>query len=201
VFEFFRIVLPYRWSLLGPQHELAMEVLALRHQITVLKRRTHKPKLHLWDRCVWMILKIVWPNWRTPLMIIRPETVIGWQRARFRMLWRWKSADSDETGHLSRSMSDNVPMKPGSNRSKATLRVFDKGVSGLSQCFHVKWDRCLEDSDQKLLEELAAVPLAKIVSIPVPRQREHASKPSTPGRVSLPARNAEVEVRFKEVTL
>jgi hypothetical protein len=46
-------------------------------------------------------------------------------------------ADSDETGHLFRSMSDNVPMKPDSNRSEATLRVIDKGVSGLSQGFHV----------------------------------------------------------------
>jgi hypothetical protein len=64
-----------------------------------------------------------------------------------------------------------------------------------------KWDRCLEDSEQKLFEELAATPLAQTVSIPVPRQREHASKPSKPGRASLPARNAEVEVRFKEVTL
>ena len=46
-------------------------------------------------------------------------------------------ADSDETGHLFRSMSDSGPMKPDSNRSEATLRVFDKGVSGLSQGFHV----------------------------------------------------------------
>jgi hypothetical protein len=51
-------------------------------------------------------------------------------------LWH-QSADSDETGHLFRSMSDNVPMKPDSNRSEATLRVIDKGVSGLSQGFHV----------------------------------------------------------------
>jgi hypothetical protein len=47
MFELLRIVLIYPWSLLRPQHELAMEVLALRHQITVLKRRTHRPKLHL----------------------------------------------------------------------------------------------------------------------------------------------------------
>jgi hypothetical protein len=64
-----------------------------------------------------------------------------------------------------------------------------------------KWDRCLEGSDQKLFEELAATPCAKTVSIPVPRQREHAAKPSTPGRPALAARSAEVEVRFKEVTL
>jgi len=45
-------------------------------------------------------------------------------------------AYSDETGHLFRSMSDSVPMKPDSNRSEATLRVSDKEVSGLSQGFH-----------------------------------------------------------------
>lgn len=63
------------------------------------------------------------------------------------------------------------------------------------------WDRCLEGSDQKLFEELAAAPLAKTVSIPVPRQREHRAKPSAPGRPALPARCAKVQVRFKEVTL
>ena len=62
-------------------------------------------------------------------------------------------------------------------------------------------DRCLEGSDRKLFAELAAMPRAKVVSIPVPRQREHLAKPSTPGRPGLPAREAKVEVRFKEVTL
>jgi hypothetical protein len=64
-----------------------------------------------------------------------------------------------------------------------------------------KWDRCLEGSDQKLFAELAAAPLAQRVSIPVPRQREHPAKPSTPGRPALAARSAKVEVRFQEVTL
>lgn len=91
MFEFLQMVLIYPLSLLRPQHELAMEVLALRHQIMVLKRPTQRPKLRLWDRYLWMILQRVWPNWRTPLMIFRPETVIGWQRAGFRMFWRWKS--------------------------------------------------------------------------------------------------------------
>ena len=64
-----------------------------------------------------------------------------------------------------------------------------------------KWDRCLEGSDQKLFAELAAAPLAKRLTLPVPRQREHPAKPSTPGRPALAARKARVEVRFKEVTL
>ena len=75
-----------------------MEVLALRHQITVLKRRRLKPKLCPWDRCLWMMLKRVWPNWRTSLMIFRPETIIGWQRAGWRMFWRWKSRQRGRSG-------------------------------------------------------------------------------------------------------
>jgi len=64
-----------------------------------------------------------------------------------------------------------------------------------------KTDRCLEGTDQKLFPELAAAPLAKRVSLSVPRQREHLSTPSAPGRPGLQAREARVEVRFKEVTL
>jgi len=64
-----------------------------------------------------------------------------------------------------------------------------------------KNDRCLEATERKLFEDLAAAPLAKRVSITVPRQREHLSKPSTPGRPGLPAREAQVEIRFKQVTL
>ena len=62
-----------------------------------------------------------------------------------------------------------------------------------------KTDRCLEGTDQKLFAELAAAPLAKRVSISVPRQREHLSLPSAPGRPALQAREARVEIRFKEV--
>ena len=64
-----------------------------------------------------------------------------------------------------------------------------------------KNDRCLEATERKLFEDLAAAPLAKRVSITVPRQREHLSKPSTPGRPGLPAREAQVQIRFKQVTL
>jgi hypothetical protein len=64
-----------------------------------------------------------------------------------------------------------------------------------------KTDRCLEGTEQKLFAELAAAPLAKKVSICVPRQREHLSLPSVPGRPALQAREARVEIRFKEVTL
>src|SRR6266581_2718828 len=88
---FLWIALPYPFSFFRPRQDLALEVLALRHQLMVLKRQTGRPKLGRSDRYLWMLLMRVWPNWRTALLIVRPETLIGWQRAGFRMFWRWKS--------------------------------------------------------------------------------------------------------------
>jgi hypothetical protein len=90
----FAIVLALLRCLLSwvrPKHELALENLALRHQIAVLHRGVHRPRLQGKDRLFWVVLKKWWPNWRTALILFQPETVIGWQRAGFRMFWRWKS--------------------------------------------------------------------------------------------------------------
>lgn len=64
-----------------------------------------------------------------------------------------------------------------------------------------KHDRKLAGTDAKLFAELAGAPLAATVKIAVPRQREHLGKPSAPGRPGLAAREAEVELRYKEVAL
>jgi alpha-L-fucosidase len=38
-----------------------------------------------------MVLRRTWSRWRDALAIVRPETVVGWHRAGFRLYWRWKS--------------------------------------------------------------------------------------------------------------
>ncbi len=69
-----------------------LEILALRHQLAVLKRRTKKrPSLRTADRLLWVMLSRVWAQWRSALVIVKPETVIAWQRKGFRLYWRWKS--------------------------------------------------------------------------------------------------------------
>jgi putative transposase len=30
-------------------------------------------------------------DWRSALVVVRPETLIRWHRTGFRLLWRWKS--------------------------------------------------------------------------------------------------------------
>jgi putative transposase len=69
-----------------------IEILALRHQLAVLQRRTsRRPSLRTADRLLWVMLLRVWSQWRSALVIVKPETVIGWQRKGFRLYWRWKS--------------------------------------------------------------------------------------------------------------
>ncbi len=70
---------------------LQLEVLALRHQINVLKRSAPKRlPLTRSDRLFWAWLSRTWFGWRSVLVIVKPETVIGWHRKGFRLFWTWK---------------------------------------------------------------------------------------------------------------
>src|SRR5215472_8222008 len=69
---------------------LQLENLALRHQLGVLRRSVKRPKLTSADRLLWTWLCAVWSDWRSTLVIVKPETVIGWHRRGFRLFWRWK---------------------------------------------------------------------------------------------------------------
>ena len=72
-------------SSLKSQGELALENLALRQQLAVLKRKTKRPKLRKVDRAFWVALSRLWPDWQDALMLVKPETVIGWHRKGFRL--------------------------------------------------------------------------------------------------------------------
>jgi len=70
---------------------LQLENLALRHQIGVLQRSASKrPKLTRGDRLLWVWLSRIWRDWRSALVIVKPETVVAWHRAGFRLFWTWK---------------------------------------------------------------------------------------------------------------
>ena len=73
------------------QAALQAENIALRHQLTVLKRtHTKRPVLKAGDRCLWVWLSWLWSGWRSALIIVMPETLIGWHRQAFRWYWTWK---------------------------------------------------------------------------------------------------------------
>jgi hypothetical protein len=70
--------------------DIQLEVLALRHQVTVLQRTNPKPKLRPADRRLWVWLSRSWSRWRSALVIVKPDTVVDWHRRGFRWYWTWK---------------------------------------------------------------------------------------------------------------
>ena len=78
-------------SIFRSRAALGLENLALRHQIGVLQRSAAKrPKLNSVDRLLWICLSRLWRDWRSALAIVKPETVVAWHRACFRLFWTWK---------------------------------------------------------------------------------------------------------------
>jgi hypothetical protein len=37
----------------------------------------------------WTVLRATWSGWKDALVIVKPETVVGWHRAAFCLYWRW----------------------------------------------------------------------------------------------------------------
>ncbi len=68
--------------------DLAAEIIALRHQVGILQHSAKRPKLRRRDRIFWVWLSKVWANWRSALVIVKPETVVRWHRQGFRLYWR-----------------------------------------------------------------------------------------------------------------
>jgi hypothetical protein len=61
--------------------ELALENLALRQQPAILNRHHRRPRLRKSDRVFWLLLLRSWSNWKETLVIVKPETVLRWQRS------------------------------------------------------------------------------------------------------------------------
>src|SRR5215472_14201875 len=66
--------------------DLALENLALRQQLAVLKRKG-VPRLRRNDRLFWVVVSRLWASWRRALHMVNADTVVGWQGRGFRIYW------------------------------------------------------------------------------------------------------------------
>ena len=96
--------------------DTALEVLALRQQLAVLKRKRPRPPLRGLDRLFWTLLRRFWCRWVEVLVIVKPSTVVGWHRSGFRLYWRWCSGRrrgrpqiTEEIRVLVRRLADENP--------------------------------------------------------------------------------------------
>src|SRR5438105_3294587 len=73
--------------ILAGYEQVALENLALRQQMAVFQRSVRRPQIRPTDRLFWVSLLKIWKQWKSALVIVRPETVLGWHRRRFRRYW------------------------------------------------------------------------------------------------------------------
>jgi putative transposase len=59
---------------------VALENVALRQHLSVLRRSVRRPQLRTRDRLFWILLAKAWPNWRTALIVVQPDTIVRWHR-------------------------------------------------------------------------------------------------------------------------
>ena len=67
--------------------DLVIENLALRQQVTALKKERPRPPLEDTDRAFWVALRSSWPAWASRLVIVNADTVARWNRDRFHRYW------------------------------------------------------------------------------------------------------------------
>ena len=77
-------------ALLDNSAAVALENVALRHQLAVLQRSVGRPRLRCRDRLFWVGLSQLWAGWRATLLIVQPATVLAWHREGFQLYWRWE---------------------------------------------------------------------------------------------------------------
>ncbi len=66
--------------------DLALENLTLQQQLSVFRRSLKSPRVSDFDRGFWVLLSRIWRDWRRSLVLVKPETVIRWQRSRVQTL-------------------------------------------------------------------------------------------------------------------
>jgi putative transposase len=125
---------------------MPLQILVLRHQLAVLQRRTNKrASLRTVDRLLWVLLSRLWAQWRSALVIVKPETVVAWQRKGFRLYWRWKSRAgkfgrpcvSREIRELIRQMNTANPLGGAPTDSRRVAKAGNTDLSGDSSEVHV----------------------------------------------------------------
>jgi len=117
-----RIITEFLRSKFNITFNLAVQNLALRQQLAVLKRTNKKTKLKTVDKLFWVLLSRLWKPWRKTLVIVRPETVVHWHRKGFKLFWKRKSRAKGRP-QLNREISNLVRKMAAANPRWGAPRI------------------------------------------------------------------------------
>lgn len=85
------ILLQLLWNLFRSRKNLILENTLLRQQLIIYQRSVKRPKITQLDRIILVWLSKVYNRWKEAMMVVKPDTVIGWHRQGFKLYWRRKS--------------------------------------------------------------------------------------------------------------
>jgi putative transposase len=103
---------------------LRVENVALRHQQAIYRRTIRRPSIRPEDRILWSWLSRRWARWREVVVFVQPDTVIAWQRKRFRDHWaRMSRAGKSGRPLISEEIRELIRKVSGANPLWVTPRI------------------------------------------------------------------------------
>ena len=110
---------------LRSRHHLLLENLALRQQVLVLARHRPRPRFPNADRFLGAMLRRFWPRWQSALILVQPETVVGWHRTGFKLYWTWLCRLRKRAGRkcVSRELRELIFHMIAENRTWGAPRI------------------------------------------------------------------------------
>ena len=75
-----RLVVTFFGSLFKSRRQLALEGLALKQQVAMLRQSVKRPTATAADRMFWILFSRYVDGWRTTLHALHPDTVVRWHR-------------------------------------------------------------------------------------------------------------------------
>src|SRR5581483_8572388 len=118
---------------LRPRMTLAAENVFLRKQLALYQERKRRPH-RADDPTRWLLAALsALFDWRSALVVVKPDTLIRWHRQGFRMFWRWKS---NPTGRpkLPRNIRELVNTMAAENPSWGQRRIANELKLKLGIC-------------------------------------------------------------------
>ena len=80
------------------RHDLLLENLALRQQLSLMVRKRPRRRPTLSDKLFWAFLSRIWSGWKRTILVVQPKTVVSWHRAGFKLYWKWISRSKMNVG-------------------------------------------------------------------------------------------------------
>jgi transposase InsO family protein len=122
--EFLALLVAVSLAVVRSRADLVAENLLLRQQLAVVSRPTQKrPRLRSHDRLFWILARLVRRDWRRHLVLVRPETVVGWHRRGWKLYWRWQSCAPFGRPRLSAEVRELIARMAAENPRWGSERI------------------------------------------------------------------------------